>query len=182
MNQDDSRHRKRSASGRNLRGRLWESDWPDHPALRVEIPLVVPFQDADPTGFTWHGNYFRYYDQARVALLGKLRFGYFQMGQQGQIWPIIDTRVRYLRSAPFNAHLRVSAQLVEWEYRLRIYYQIHNESAALINEAFTVQVPVDAATEALVIGVPPAVQARVHALIDGLVDGLVDGVVDGEPS
>lgn len=159
--------KRQSASGRNLRGRLWEPQWPDHAGLRVEVPVIVPFQDADPTGFTWHGNYFRYYDQARVALLGRLNFGYFQMGRHGQIWPIIDTRVRYIKSAAFNAHLKVSAQLVEWEYRLRMYYQIHNESGVLINEAFTVQVPVEAATEAMQIGVPPAVQARVQALIDG---------------
>ena len=59
----------------------------------------------------------------------------------------------------------MSAQLVEWEYRLRIYYQIHNEANVLINEAYTVQVPVEAATETMVIGVPPAVQARVAALV-----------------
>lgn len=157
-----SRH---SASGRDLRGRLWERSWPDHAPLRVVVPVVVPFQDADPTGFTWHGNYFRYYDTARVALLGAFGFGYFQMGAAGQIWPIIDTRVRYIRSAPFNARLQVSAQLVEWDYRLRIYYQIHNESNVLINEAWTVQVPVAAETESMILGIPASVQDRVTQLI-----------------
>ena len=161
---------RRTASGRSRRGRLWEQSWPDHAALRVEVPVVVPFQDADPTGFAWHGNYFRYYDTARVALLARFDFGYFQMGAQRQIWPIVDTRVRYIRSAGFNSELRVSAQLVEWEYRLRIYYQIHNVDDALINEAYTVQVPVEAATETMQFGVPISVQERVQALIDAGID------------
>jgi acyl-CoA thioester hydrolase len=156
---------RRSGSGRDVRGRLWQADWPDHAVLRAEVPVTVPFQDADPTGFTWHGNYFRYFDSARVALLGKLDLGYFQMGAAGQIWPIIDTRVRYVKSAPFNARLKVSAQLVEWEFRLRIYYQIHNEANVLINEAFTVQVPVEAQTETMIVGIPAAIQARVQQLI-----------------
>ena len=158
---------RKTASGRNRRGRLWEQGWADHAALRVEVPVVVPFQDADPTGFAWHGNYFRYYDTARVALLSRFDFGYFQMGDAQQIWPIVDTRVRYIRSAGFNSTLRVSAQLVEWEYRLRIYYQIHNTDEALINEAYTVQVPVEAATQTMLFGVQVSVQERVQALIDG---------------
>jgi len=149
-----------------VRGRLWEQGWADHAALRVEVPVMVPFQDADPTGFAWHGNYFRYYDTARVALLARFEFGYFQMGAERQIWPIVDTRVRYLRSATFNSALQVSAQLVEWEYRLRIYYQIHSSDEDLINEAYTVQVPVEAATQTMLFGVPVSVQERVQALIN----------------
>lgn len=148
------------------KGRLWQKGWPDHAGLRVSVQTVVPFQDADPTGFAWHGNYFRYYDLARVALLKELDFGYRQMAQAGQIWPIIETQVRYLKSIPFGTTINISAQLVEWEFRLRIYYAITNANDARLNEAQTVQVPVKAADETLVIGVPDEVQARVQTLID----------------
>jgi acyl-CoA thioester hydrolase len=148
------------------KGRLWQKGWPDHAGLRVSVPTVVPFQDADPTGFAWHGNYFRYYDLARVALLKQLEFGYRQMAQVGQIWPIVETQARYLKSIPFGSTIHISAQLVEWEFRLRIYYDITNPERLRLNEAYTVQVPVNAADESLVIGVPADVQTRVHALID----------------
>lgn len=151
---------------RNKRGRLWQHQWPDHPNLRADVQTVVPFQDADPTGVAWHGNYFRYYDLARVALLNKLAFGYRQMAAIGQIWPIIDTQARYLKSIPFGSEINISAQLVEWEFRLRIYYEITDANEQRVNEAWTVQVPVNAADETLVIGVPADVQARVVALIE----------------
>jgi acyl-CoA thioester hydrolase len=147
------------------RGRLWQKNWPDHAGLKSQVQIVVPFQDADPTGFTWHGNYFRYYDTARVALLKKLAFGYRQMAQIGQIWPIVDTQVRYLKSVPFGSQINVCAQLVEWEFRLRMYYEISDADGIRVNEAYTVQVPVNADNEALIIGVPDDVQARVQKLI-----------------
>lgn len=154
------------ANNRKRRGRLWNKAWPDHPDLRSVVAVTIPFQDADPTGLAWHGNYFRYYDAARVALLQQLKFGYREMAAIGQIWPIVDTRVRYLRSIPFGETVQVSAQLVEWEFRLRIYYEITNPHNERVNEAFTVQVPVAAADESLIIGVPEQVQQRVATLID----------------
>jgi len=155
------------ANNSKRRGRLWDKTWPDYAALRSAVEITVPFQDADPTGLAWHGNYFRYYDSARVALLQKFNFGYREMAEVGQIWPIVDTRVRYLRSIPFGESVQVTAQLVEWEFRLRIYYEITNARQQRVNEAYTVQVPVAAADEALIIGVPEQVQIRVAALING---------------
>ncbi len=148
------------------KGRLWDKSWPDHDGLRSITEITVPFQDADPTGFVWHGNYFRYYDAARVALLAKLNFGYRQMAELDQIWPIVDTRVRYIRSVPFGATITVSAQLVEWEFRLRLYYDLFDTDGHRINEAYTVQVPVSAPEESLIIGVPAHVQQQVQKLID----------------
>lgn len=147
---------------RTLRAR----NWPDHGALATTVPVTVPFQDADPTGVAWHGNYFRYYDQARVALLARLGFGYREMAAYGQIWPIVDTRVRYLKSIPFGSTVNVYAQIVEWEFRLRIFYRINEPDGTLLNEAYTVQVPVDAATENLIIGAPAHLRERIQALID----------------
>ncbi len=147
------------------RGRLWQKSWPAHPGLRAQSEVTVPFQDADPTGFTWHGNYFRYYDTARVALLKKLNFAYRDMAAAGQMWPIVETQVRYLKSVPFGEQILVCAQLVEWEFRLRIYYEIFDAGGQRLNEAVTVQVPVAADNEALIIGVPDWLQGRIAELI-----------------
>ena len=149
---------------RRRRG-LWQSSWPDHAALTATVSQVVSFHDADPTGMAWHGNYFRYYDAARVAVLGKLDFGYRQMADIKQIWPIVETQVRYLKSARFGSTLNVKATLVEWEFRLRFHYELTDEDGATINEAVTVQVPVDARDESLIVGSPATLIQRVEHLI-----------------
>ena len=147
---------------RSLRSKAW----PDHAALGTMVPVTVPFQDADPTGVAWHGNYFRYYDSARVALLARLGFGYREMAQYGQIWPIIDTRVRYLKPIAYGTEVNVYAQIVEWEFRLRIYYRITDHDGTLLNEAYTIQVPVDARTDNLIIGAPAHLLAQIAQLIN----------------
>lgn len=149
----------------NRVGRLRERHWPDHSALTAQVNLVVPFQDADPTGMAWHGNYFRYYDVARVALLRQIEFDYERMAQLGQMWPIVDTRVRYVAGIRFGAEVSVRAQLVEWEFRFRIYYEIFDSSGTRLNEAYTVQVPVDAQSQSLIIGVPEFVVDRINRLV-----------------
>ena len=113
----------------------------------------------------WHGNYFRYYDAARVAVLHRLEFGYREMAALRQMWPIVETQVRYLKSAQFGSTLQVSAQLVEWEFRLRFFYSLTNAAGELVNEAVTVQVPVDAKDESLIVGSPDTLIAKIDALI-----------------
>ena len=147
------------------RRRLWHRSWPDHEALKARVRLTVPFHDADPTGVAWHGNYFRYYDAARVALLSRLHFDYRHMAADQQVWPIVDTRVRYRRSLPFGARIDVSAQLVEWEFRIVIHYEIDDESGSLVNEAYTVQAPVSVPRQTLVVGTPQVLRDRIAKLI-----------------
>ena len=103
---------------------------------------------------------------SRVALLEKLDFGYRQMAQIGQMWPIVDTRVRYIRSVPFGSTINATAQLVEWEFRLRIYYELTDARGQRVNEAYTVQVPVTVPDESLIIGVPDLLREKVAALIN----------------
>lgn len=144
---------------------LWQPNWPEHASLKQSVRVVVPFQDADPTGVAWHGNYFRYYDSARIALLESFSFSYRDMAEQNQIWPIVETQVRYLKSVPFGDTLTVTAQLVEWAFRLRIHYELFNATGVRVNEAMTVQVPVDARDEALLLGTPAAVVERIETLV-----------------
>lgn len=159
-----------TSESRPRRRALWDKKWPDHSALRTEIELTIPFQDADPTGMAWHGNYFRYYDAARVALLTKLDFAYRSMEAIGQFWPIVDTRARFAGSVAYDDVVTVSAQLVEWEFRLRIYYQI-SKAGKVVNEAWTVQVPVGMqaglpmSNELVIVGSPEPLVERIAALI-----------------
>lgn len=140
------------------------------PRLQASVTLTVPFQDADPSGAAWHGNYFRYFDAARCALLDRLDYGYRAMAASGLVWPIVDTRVRFLRSVGFDQRLTVTASLEEWQYRLRIGYEIQDVAGRRVTEGYTIQVPVDAASGEMCFGMPSALYER----IDGLVRAAMD--------
>ena len=74
--------------------------------MRIEataaVELTVPFHDADPAGVAWHGNYFRYFDDARCALLERIGYTYRQMMDGGLYWPIVQAEVKYIRPLPFD--------------------------------------------------------------------------------
>jgi acyl-CoA thioester hydrolase len=129
------------------------------------VSVTVPFQDADPSGAVWHGNYFRYFDTARCALLARLDYGYRAMAESGYVWPIVDTRVRYLARASFDDELAVSATLEEWEYRLRIDYQVRNCAGRRVAEAYTVQVPVESASGRMCLGIPASLRDRLSRAV-----------------
>lgn len=110
----------------------------------AEVEMQVQFYDLDPMQIVWHGNYVKYLEVARCALLDKIDYNYAQMRASGYMWPIIDMHLRYAAPAAFGQRLLLRAEIVEWENRLRIDYLILDAaSGKRLNRATTTQVAVD---------------------------------------
>lgn len=138
--------------------------------LSASVDLTVPFHDADPAGVVWHGNYFRYFDDARCALLDKLGYSYRQMLDSGYYWPIVQADVKYTRAIPFDSRITVAARLQEWEYRLKIAYEIFDSEGYRTTTGHTIQVAVSAATGEMHIGTPDVLHERLRAYLFGATD------------
>lgn len=122
----------------------------------AEVEMQVQFFDLDPMQIVWHGNYIKYLEVVRCALFDKIDYNYAQMGASGYSWPVIDVQLRYIGSARFGQRLKLRADLVEWENRLRIDYLISDaESGARLTRASTTQVAVDIATGDMCFVSPP---------------------------
>ncbi|PLV62106.1 thioesterase family protein [Erwinia sp. B116] len=120
------------------------------PRFSTEVELTVPFHDVDAMGVVWHGNYFRYFEVAREALLAKFNYGYREMKASGYLWPVVDTRVKYRSALTFEQRIRVRATLEEVENRLRISYQIFDvQSGRRTTTGYTIQVAVAEGEHAL---------------------------------
>ena len=113
----------------------------------VETEIDVQFFDLDPMQIVWHGNYVKYLEVARCALLDSIGYNYQQMQASGYSWPVIDMNLRYIGSATFGQRLRLRAEIVEYENRLKIDYLISDAaSGKRLNKASSTQVAVDLAT------------------------------------
>lgn len=111
--------------------------------LTAEISLLTSFQDADPMGVIYHGNYFRFFEEARRVLMEKINYTYREMADSGYMWPIIDCQVKYIKAIPFNHSIRITAALTEWEHRLRVDYIIYDaQTGVRMSKANTRQVAV----------------------------------------
>ena len=118
--------------------------------LSGQIELTPAFHDCDPMQVVWHGNYFKYLELARCALLQRYDYDYPQMQASGYLWPVVDARVKYIRPLLYGQALKVQAEIVEWENRLKIDYRIRDAASDhVLTKAHTVQVAVDAASQEL---------------------------------
>ena len=113
----------------------------------AEIEVSPAFHDLDPMDVVWHGHTLKYLELARCALLQGFDYDYPQMRESGYVWPIVDLRCKYVRSARYGQRLRVRAELTEWEMRMRIDYVIRDaETDDVVTRAHTLQVAVEIAS------------------------------------
>jgi len=128
------------------------------PASRwsADVEIQVQFYDLDPMEVVWHGNYVKYLEVARCALLDAIGYNYAEMKASGYMWPIIEMNLRYAAPATFGQRLRLSAAIVEWENRLRIDYLVSDAATGRrLNRATTTQVAVDIASGEMCFVSPP---------------------------
>ncbi|MFZ6730703.1 acyl-CoA thioesterase [Undibacterium sp. Ji42W] len=112
----------------------------------AEVVMQVQFFDLDPMEIVWHGNYVKYLEVARCALLDQINYNYVQMKESGYAWPVIDMQLRYIAPASFGQKLTLRAEIVEWENRLKIDYLITDTATGKrLNRASTTQVAVEIA-------------------------------------
>lgn len=122
----------------------------------AEIEIQVQFFDLDPMQIVWHGNYVKYLEVVRCALFDKIDYNYAEMGASGFSWPVIDMQLRYINSAVFGQRLKLRADIVEWENRLKIDYLITDaESGARLTRASTTQVAINMTSGEMCFVSPP---------------------------
>ncbi|WP_454766324.1 acyl-CoA thioesterase [Cupriavidus campinensis] len=125
-------------------------------AISHEITLTPAFHDLDPMNVVWHGNYVRYFEVARCALLQQIGYDYPQMRDSGYAWPVVDLRVKYVRPLVYGQSMIVRASIVEWENRLKIDYEIRDAaSGQRLTKGYSIQVAVDMASQEMLYVCPP---------------------------
>jgi acyl-CoA thioester hydrolase len=124
------------------------------------------FYDLDPMQIVWHGNYTKFMEQARSALMDRIGYNYEEMRQSDFAWPIVDLRIKYIKPVRWGEPIRVEATLIEYENRLKVDYKIHNvATGALLTKATTIQLAVRVSTEELSFVCPAVLTDKVRSLL-----------------
>ncbi len=135
----------------------------NEPASRwiAETETQVQFFDLDPMEVVWHGHYVKYLEIIRGVLLDTINYNYAQMKASGYLWPVVDMHVRYAASATFGQRLKLRAEIVEWENRLKIGYLISDAaSGRRLTRASTTQVAVESVSGEMCFVSPPVLLER----------------------
>ncbi|MBK8158051.1 MAG: acyl-CoA thioesterase [Rhodospirillaceae bacterium] len=134
--------------------------------ISAETEIVAQFYDLDPMQVVWHGNYVRYFEQARSVLLDKIDYNYPEMERSGYLWPIVDMRIKFVRPVRYQQKLRVEAILMEYENRLKISYLCRDAgSGEVLTKAHTIQVAVTLATQELNLESPSVLLEKVRRVL-----------------
>ncbi|MGE5517510.1 MAG: acyl-CoA thioesterase [Bacteroidota bacterium] len=134
--------------------------------ISAEAALTAQFYDLDPMQVVWHGNYPRFLELGRCALLERIGYSYVEMRDSGYLWPIVDMRLKYIRPIVLDQHMRIEATLVEYENRLRVAYTIFDAvTGDVLTKASTIQLAVLAASGETCLECPPALTERVRRLL-----------------
>lgn len=132
--------------------------------LSAELTLITSFQDADPMGVIYHGNYFRFFEEVRRLLMEKINYNYRDMIESGYAWPVIDSYVKYVRPIPFNHEIRITAKLTDWENYLRVDYVIYDKKTGQrMTKGYTRQVAVDMKTEEMCFASPELIKKKLES-------------------
>ena len=131
-----------------------------------DVEFNVEFYDVDSMQIVWHGNYVKYMEVARCALLSALHYHYLDMEKSGYAWPVVEIKLKYIRSLRFMQRVRITATLLEYENCLKIGYVFRDaESGTVLNKAESMQMAIDMKTMESCFVSPQCFMDRVHEYI-----------------
>lgn len=121
----------------------------------------IPFYDLDPLGICWHGNYVKYFEDARCALFRKIDYDYKRMLESGYYWPVIDLNIRYVNALRYEQKVIIEVGLVEYENYMKIKYLLKDrDSGDKITKGSTTQVAVNKDTHEMSLVSPDILQEK----------------------
>lgn len=126
----------------------------DPAPLRIKVPRRVRFEETDPLGIVWHGNYASYFEDGRVALGEKYGIGYLDYYRNNIVAPIKKMHVDYQRPLKLMEEFTIEA-ILHWSDALRIDHEfiIRDSSGAVTTTGYTIQMLLDRDNNLLL--VPP---------------------------
>lgn len=115
--------------------------------LSTEVEFKIDFFEVDSMKIVWHGNYINYFERARCALLDKIGYNYIAMEESGYSYPVVDVRIKYVRSLHFGDTCRAKATLAEYENMIKIQFELYNaKTGKLTTKGSVTQMCIDMKT------------------------------------
>ncbi len=90
--------------------------------------VKVYYHDTDAYNITWHGNYLKWYEEARCDMCDKLGLPLDKIAKEdGVVFPIVNINLRYKFPAKLYANLVVETSLKEFTRTKMVFEQIITE-------------------------------------------------------
>lgn len=126
--------------------------------------LRVPFYDVDSMRVVYHGNYTKYFEEARCAYFEALGMSYNEMEASGFLLPVVSLNVKFIRSCTFGQDLAVEVVREANDNLIVLHYTIRDaKSGVKCCKGTTRHAAIDAVTKELFFELPEPFLNRLKA-------------------
>lgn len=110
--------------------------------LDANVELPVRFSETDAMGVVWHGNYLKFFEDAREHFGREYGIEYMDAFNNGYYTPIVKSSINHKASIYYNQKVRVRAILEQHESsKIMFRYEVFNETTGeLAATGMTMQV------------------------------------------
>lgn len=106
--------------------------------------IRVRFNETDPLGIVWHGNYITYFEDGREAFGRKHGLSYLNQKEHGFATPIVKSSCEHKRPLKYGEIATIKTTFIDSPAAKMIFkYEIFNVQNQLVCTGKTVQVFVD---------------------------------------
>jgi acyl-CoA thioester hydrolase len=125
------------------------------------IQLAVAFHDLDPLQVVWHGNYLKYFDQARFALFDHCGIDLHRYSQEHPyLFPVTKTSTKYILPLRYRDEFTVRATVREAHIRIVLEFEIRRVADGAVTTRGTgQQVAVKYPEMELMLQIPAEIEA-----------------------
>ncbi len=113
-----------------------------------ETKIRVRYSETDQMSVVYHGNYFQYFEVARVEAIRALGLSYSDIEKMGVIMPVVEVQARYLRPARYDDLLTIKTSLKELpvHHKIEFHHEVLNERNELLTTGRVILYFMEAAT------------------------------------
>lgn len=112
--------------------------------LTTVFTARVKFNEADPLGIVWHGNYIAYFEEGREAFGRKHGMSYLDIHQNQFTTPIVNVESSYKFPLKYGDVYTIHTHILNTPSAKIIHcYEIYNQEAVLVCKGQTTQAFVD---------------------------------------
>ena len=114
------------------------------PELTVSTPIRVRFNETDPLGIVWHGNYITYFEDGREAFGREHGISYLDVFDSGFSTPIVESSCKHKLSLRYGDVFRIETAFMNTAAAKIIFkYTIFDTNDQIACTGQTVQVFLD---------------------------------------
>jgi len=99
----------------------------------IAVNKKVAFHDLDPLQIVWHGNYLKYFDEARFDLFASVGIDLYQyMLEKRFVFPVTRTAVKHIVPLrPFDEFV-CRATVTEAQYKIAMKFELLKEDGRVV--------------------------------------------------